>query len=57
MPRWKLSTRSFFEQSSVASFGDFIEDKSAENPMEEAGFAMLKDKIIEQETCLPFSIP
>ncbi len=25
--------------------GDFIEDKSAENPMEEAGLSMLKDKI------------
>ena len=27
--------------------GDFIEDKSAENPMEEAGLSMLKDKIKE----------
>ena len=26
-------------------FGDFIEDKAAENPMEEASFSLLKDKI------------
>jgi RNA polymerase primary sigma factor len=27
------------------SFGDFIEDKSADNPMERTGFALLKDKL------------
>jgi DNA-directed RNA polymerase sigma subunit (sigma70/sigma32) len=31
--------------SDDTSFGDFIEDKAADNPMEEAGFSMLKDKI------------
>jgi RNA polymerase primary sigma factor len=27
------------------SFGDFIEDKSADNPMERTGFSLLKDKL------------
>ena len=29
----------------MSSFGDFIEDKAAENPMEEASFSFLKEKI------------
>ena len=31
--------------SEDTTFGDFVEDKSAENPMEEAGFSVLKEKI------------
>ena len=31
--------------SDDTSFGDFIEDKAAENPMEEASFSFLKEKI------------
>jgi RNA polymerase primary sigma factor len=47
MAQQPISLQAPVGDSDDTSFGDFIEDKSAENPMEEAGFAMLKDKIIE----------
>ncbi|MGC6565395.1 MAG: RNA polymerase sigma factor RpoD [Akkermansiaceae bacterium] len=47
MAQQPISLQAPVGDSDDTSFGDFIEDKTAENPMEEAGFAMLKDKIIE----------
>ncbi|MGJ8697935.1 MAG: RNA polymerase sigma factor RpoD [Verrucomicrobiaceae bacterium] len=47
MAQQPISLQAPVGDSDDTSFGDFIEDKAAENPMEEAGFAMLKDKIIE----------
>jgi RNA polymerase primary sigma factor len=45
MAQQPISLQAPVGDSDDTSFGDFIEDKSAENPMEEAGFSMLKDKI------------
>ncbi|MBK1790364.1 RNA polymerase sigma factor RpoD [Persicirhabdus sediminis] len=45
MAQQPISLQAPVGDSDDTSFGDFIEDKAAENPMEEAGFAMLKDKI------------
>ncbi|MGC6426584.1 MAG: RNA polymerase sigma factor RpoD [Akkermansiaceae bacterium] len=47
MAQQPISLQAPVGDSDDTSFGDFIEDKAAENPMEEAGFAMLKDKILE----------
>jgi RNA polymerase primary sigma factor len=47
MAQQPISLQAPVGDSDDTSFGDFIEDKAAENPMEEAGFAMLKDKINE----------
>ena len=47
MAQQPISLQAPVGDSDDTSFGDFIEDKSAENPMEEAGFSMLKDKINE----------
>ncbi|NNC89887.1 MAG: RNA polymerase sigma factor RpoD [Akkermansiaceae bacterium] len=47
MAQQPISLQAPVGDSDDTSFGDFIEDKSAENPMEEAGFSMLKDKITE----------
>ncbi len=47
MAQQPISLQAPVGDSDDTSFGDFIEDKAADNPMEEAGFAMLKDKIIE----------
>ncbi len=47
MAQQPISLQAPVGDSEDTSFGDFIEDKSAENPMEEAGFAMLKEKIID----------
>ncbi|MFZ9936889.1 MAG: RNA polymerase sigma factor RpoD [Luteolibacter sp.] len=45
MAQQPISLQAPVGDSDDTSFGDFIEDKAADNPMEEAGFAMLKDKI------------
>jgi RNA polymerase primary sigma factor len=45
MAQQPISLQAPVGDSDDTSFGDFIEDKSADNPMEEAGFSMLKDKI------------
>ncbi|MGB0776234.1 MAG: RNA polymerase sigma factor RpoD, partial [Akkermansiaceae bacterium] len=45
MAQQPISLQAPVGDSDDTSFGDFIEDKAAENPMEEAGFAMLKEKI------------
>ncbi len=45
MAQQPISLQAPVGDSDDTSFGDFIEDKAAENPMEEAGFSMLKDKI------------
>ncbi len=45
MAQQPISLQAPVGDSDDTSFGDFIEDKSADNPMEEAGFAMLKEKI------------
>ena len=47
MAQQPISLQAPVGDSDETSFGDFIEDKTAENPMEEAGFSMLKDKINE----------
>jgi len=47
MAQQPISLQAPVGDSDDTSFGDFIEDKAAENPMEEAGFSMLKDKITE----------
>jgi len=47
MAQQPISLQAPVGDSDDTSFGDFIEDKAADNPMEEAGFAMLKDKIME----------
>jgi RNA polymerase primary sigma factor len=47
MAQQPISLQAPVGDSDDTSFGDFIEDKTAENPMEEAGFSMLKDKINE----------
>ena len=47
MAQQPISLQAPVGDSDDTSFGDFIEDKAAENPMEEAGFAMLKEKIID----------
>jgi len=52
MAQQPISLQAPVGDSDDTSFGDFIEDKSAENPMEEAGFAMLKDKIQDVLTTL-----
>ena len=45
MAQQPISLQAPVGDSDDTSFGDFIEDISAENPMESTGFAMLKDKI------------
>ena len=45
MAQQPISMQALVGDSEETSFGDFIEDKSAENPMEETGFLMLKEKI------------
>lgn len=45
MAQQPISLQAPVGDSDDTSFGDFIEDKGADNPMEEAGFSMLKDKI------------
>jgi len=45
MAQQPISLQAPVGDSDDTSFGDFIEDKTADNPMEEAGFAMLKEKI------------
>ena len=47
MAQQPISLQAPVGDSDDTSFGDFIEDKTAENPMEEAGFSMLKEKINE----------
>jgi len=47
MAQQPISLHSPIGDSGNASFGDLIEDKSAENPMEEASSSVLKDKISE----------
>ncbi len=47
MAQQPISLQAPVGDSDDTSFGDFIEDKSADNPMEEAGFVMLKEKIID----------
>ncbi|MFC4994321.1 RNA polymerase sigma factor RpoD [Rubritalea tangerina] len=47
MAQQPISLQAPVGDSDDTSFGDFIEDKAAENPMEEAGFAMLKEKIVD----------
>ncbi len=47
MAQQPISLHSPIGDSANASFGDLIEDKSAENPMEEASSSALKDKISE----------
>lgn len=45
MAQQPISLQAPVGDSDDTSFGDFIEDIKAENPMESTGFAMLKDKI------------
>ena len=45
MAQQPISLQAPVGDSDDTSFGDFIEDKTADNPMEEAGFSMLKEKI------------
>ncbi len=45
MAQQPISLQSPVGEGDDSSFGDFIEDKSAENPMEMTGFNILKDKI------------
>jgi RNA polymerase primary sigma factor len=45
MARHPISLQAPIGDSPDATIGDFIEDKSAGNPMEEAGLSMLRDKI------------
>ena len=45
MAQQPISLQSPVGEGDETSFGDFIEDKSAENPMEMTGFNILKDKI------------
>ena len=47
MAQQPISLHSPIGDSDNASFGDLIEDKSAENPMEEASSSILKDRISE----------
>jgi len=47
MAQQPVSLQAPIGESEDASFGDFIEDKKVENPMEEAGFSMLKERITE----------
>ncbi len=45
MAQQPISLQAPVGESDDTSFGDFIEDKAAENPMEMTGFSMLRDKI------------
>ncbi|MDB6133094.1 MAG: rna polymerase sigma factor region 2 [Verrucomicrobiales bacterium] len=45
MAQTPISLQAPVGEGDDTTFGDFIEDKGAENPMERTGFAMLKDKI------------
>lgn len=45
MAQQPISLQAPVGDSDDTSFGDFIEDKAAENPMEEASFSILKEKI------------
>ncbi len=45
MAQTPISLQAPVGEGDDTTFGDFIEDKSAEDPMERTGFAMLKDKI------------
>jgi len=52
MAQQPISLQAPVGDSDDTSFGDFVEDKTAENPMEEAGFSMLKEKIQDVLTTL-----
>ncbi|MES2708588.1 MAG: RNA polymerase sigma factor RpoD [Verrucomicrobiota bacterium] len=45
MAQTPISLQAPVGEGDDTTFGDFIEDKGADNPMERTGFAMLKDKI------------
>ncbi len=45
MAQTPISLQAPVGEGDDTTFGDFIEDKSADDPMERTGFAMLKDKI------------
>ena len=45
MAQQPISLQSPVGDGDDTSFGDFIEDKSADNPMERTGFSLLKDKL------------
>lgn len=45
MARYPISLQTPIGDSPDATIGDFIEDKSAGNPMEETGLSMLRDKL------------
>ena len=51
MAQQPISLQAPVGDSDDTSFGDFIEDKAAENPMEEASFSFLKEKAL---TSLPY---
>ena len=45
MAQTPISLQSPVGEGDDTTFGDFIEDKGADNPMERTGFAILKDKL------------
>ncbi len=45
MAQTPISLQSPVGEGDDTTFGDFIEDKTADNPMERTGFAILKDKL------------
>jgi RNA polymerase primary sigma factor len=45
MAQTPISLQAPVGEGDDTTFGDFIEDKTAEDPMERTGFAMLRDKI------------
>ncbi len=45
MAQTPISLQSPVGEGDDTTFGDFIEDKAADNPMERTGFAILKDKL------------
>jgi RNA polymerase primary sigma factor len=47
MAQQPISLQSPVGDSDEANFGDFIEDKSAENPMDMTGYSLLKEKLSE----------
>ena len=53
MARQTISLNAPVGGSLDTSIGDFIEDKSAENPMEEAGLSMLREKLRDVLGTLP----
>ncbi len=52
MAQQPISLQSPVGDSEDTNFGDFIEDKSAENPTDMASYAMLKDKLADVLTSL-----